>query len=172
MGPEIFGVRPGHPFLFTIPATGQRPMEFAVEGLPEGLKVDSQNGRITGSIKDRGRYVVTFRAKNVLGEAERKFTIVCGDSLALTPHMGWNSWYVWQDRVSDKNMRQAADAMVSTGLIDHGYMYVNVDDMWMVKPESTDPLLGGQPRDAEGNINPNKRFPDMKALTAYIHGRG
>ena len=86
--------------------------------------------------------------------------------------MGWNSWYVWQDRVSDQIMREAADAMVSTGLIDHGYMYVNVDDCWMVKPESNDPLLGGQPRDAEGNINPNKCFPDMKALTAYIHGRG
>ena len=171
-GARIFGVRPGHPFLFTIPATGRRPMEFAVDGLPEGLNVDPQTGQITGAIKDRGQYVVTFRAKNVLGEAQRKFTIVCGDALALTPHMGWNSWYVWQDRVTDKIMRQAADAMVFTGLIDHGYMYVNVDDMWMVKPESADPLLGGQPRDAEGHINPNKRFPDMKALTAYIHSRG
>ena len=69
-------------------------------------------------------------------------------------------------------MREAADAMVSTGLIDHGYMYVNIDDCWMVKPGSKDPLLGGQPRDAQGNVNPNKRFPDMKALTDYIHAKG
>ena len=50
-GAKVFGVRPGHPFLFTIPATGQRPMEFAVDGLPEGLKLDPQTGQITGSIE-------------------------------------------------------------------------------------------------------------------------
>ena len=70
-GAKVFGVRPEHPFLFTIPATGQRPMEFSVDQLPEGLKVDSQTGQITGFIKDRGEYVVTFRAKNALGQAER-----------------------------------------------------------------------------------------------------
>ena len=37
-GPKVFGVRPGHPFLFTIPATGERPMEFAVDDLPVGLE--------------------------------------------------------------------------------------------------------------------------------------
>ena len=61
-GARVFGVRPGHPFLFTIPATGRRPMEFAVDGLPEGLKVDPRTGQITGAIKSRGEYVVTFRA--------------------------------------------------------------------------------------------------------------
>ena len=94
-GARVFGVRPGHPFLFTIPATGRRPMEFAVDNLPAGLKVDPQTGQITGSLPDRGEYLVTFRAKNALGQAERQFKIVCGDTLALTPHMGWNSWYIW-----------------------------------------------------------------------------
>ena len=65
-------------------------------------------------------------------------------------------------------MRQAADAMVSTGMIDHGYAYVNIDDCWAVKPGSP----GQQPRDAQGNVNPNKRFPDMKAMTDYIHAKG
>ena len=83
--------------------------------------------------------MVTFRANNALGQAERKFKIVCGDTLALTPHMGWNSWYIWADHVTDKIMREAADAMVSNGMIDHGYMYVNIDDCWAVKPGSTDP---------------------------------
>ena len=63
----MFGVRPGSPFLFTIPATGQRPMEFAVEGLPDGLKVDAKTGQITGSLEKRGEYVVTFHVKNASG---------------------------------------------------------------------------------------------------------
>ncbi len=171
-GAKIFGVRPGHPFLFTIPATGQRPMEFAVDGLPAGLKVDLQTGQITGSLAARGEYVVTFHAKNALGEAKRTFKIVCGDTLALTPHMGWNSWYIWTDRVTDKILRDAADAMVASGMIQHGYMYVNVDDCWAVNPKSADPTYGGQPRNAQGNVNSNKRFPDMKALADYIHGKG
>ena len=96
-GAKIFGVRPGRPFLFTIPATGQRPMAFAVDNLPGGLKVDPQNGQITGAPAERGDYVVTVRARNALGQSERKFKIVCGDALALTPPMGWNSYYIWQD---------------------------------------------------------------------------
>ncbi len=171
-GPKIFGVRPGHPFLFTIAATGQRPMQFAVDNLPAGLHVDPQSGQITGSLAGRGQYVVTFRAKNALGQAERTFKIVCGDTLALTPHMGWNSWYIWTDHVTDKILRDAADAMVSSGMMQHGYMYVNVDDCWAVNPKSADPTYGGQPRDAQGNVHSNQRFPDMKALADYIHGKG
>jgi alpha-galactosidase len=171
-GAKVFGVRPGRPFLFTIPATGTRPMEFAVDNLPAGLTLDSHTGQITGSLKDRGDFAVTFHAKNALGQAERKFKIVCGDTLALTPHMGWNSWYIWENHVTDYIIRGAADAMVSTGMIDHGWTYINIDDCWMVKLETADPTLGGQPRDAQGNVNPNKRFPDMKALTEYIHGKG
>jgi hypothetical protein len=171
-GARVFGVRPGHPFLFTIPATGQRPMTFAVEGLPEGLKVDPQSGRITGSLKMRGDYPVTFRVTNALGQAERNFKITCGNTLALTPHMGWNSWYIWEYRVTDKIMRDAADAMVSTGMIDHGWTYVNIDDCWAVMPGSKDPGRGGEPRDAQGNVNSTPRFPDMKALADYIHDKG
>ena len=70
-GAKVFGVRPGHPFLFTIPATGQRPMQFAVDDLPAGLKVDPQTGKSPARSAKRGEYVVTFRAKNALGEAER-----------------------------------------------------------------------------------------------------
>jgi alpha-galactosidase len=86
--------------------------------------------------------------------------------------MGWNSWYVWENHVTDEIMRAAADAMVSSGMIDHGYMYVNIDDCWSVKPGSGDPTLQGEARDAQGKINSNKRFPDMRALTDYIHSKG
>ena len=86
--------------------------------------------------------------------------------------MGWNSWYIWENHVTDKIIRDAADAMVSTGMIDHGYMYVNIDDCWAVKPGAPRAELGGEPRDAQGRVNPNRRFPDMKALTDYIHALG
>jgi alpha-galactosidase len=171
-GASIFGVRPGSPFLFTIPATGDRPMRFAASHLPKGLSVDPKTGQITGAVKKRGQYVVTLKAANALGKAQRKFKIVCGDTLALTPHMGWNSWYVWENRVTDQIMREAADAMVSSGMINHGYMYVNIDDCWGVKPGASDPAIGGEPRDLEGKVNANQRFPDMKALTDYIHAKG
>jgi alpha-galactosidase len=86
--------------------------------------------------------------------------------------MGWNSWYIHYDRVTDEVMRQAADAMVSSGMADYGYMYVNIDDCWMVEPGSDDPELGGEPRDADGAIRSNGRFPDMNGLTEYIHSKG
>ncbi len=70
-GARIFGVHPGHPFLFTIPATGDRPMTFAVDHLPKGLSVDAQTGQIHGRIEQPGEYVVTFRAANQLGKAKR-----------------------------------------------------------------------------------------------------
>lgn len=171
-GPKVFGVRPGSPFLFTIPATGERPMEFAAEGLPAGLKLDAGTGQITGAVKEKGEHAVTLRAKNALGAAERGFRIVVGDQLALTPSMGWNSWYTHFISVSDKIMRDAADAMVSTGMINHGYAYVNIDEGWSIRPSSTEPDLAGEPRDAEGNIRPNRKFPDMKAMTDYIHSKG
>jgi len=171
-GARVFGVRPGSPFLFTIPATGERPMTFGVEGLPEGLMFDTATGRITGAIAAPGTHAVTFTAANRLGTASRAFKIVCGDTLALTPHMGWNSWYVWENRVTDEIMRAAADAMVASGMIDHGYMYVNIDDCWSVRPDAKDPSLLGEARDARGMVNSNGRFPDMQALTGYIHAKG
>ncbi|MGZ5497074.1 MAG: Ig domain-containing protein, partial [Candidatus Aminicenantales bacterium] len=91
-GARVFGVRPGSPFLFTIPATGERPMTFAVEDLPEGLMLDPATGQITGALAAPGSYPVTFTATNRLGRDSRPFKIVCGHTLALTPHMGWNSW--------------------------------------------------------------------------------
>jgi hypothetical protein len=72
-GAKVFGVRPGNPFMFTIPATGDRPMTFAADGLPAGLRLDPQTGFITGKIADKGEYNVTLHAKNSLGEATRGF---------------------------------------------------------------------------------------------------
>jgi len=171
-GAKVFGVRPGSPFLYTIPATGERPLAYEVKNLPAGLICNPENGQITGTIEKPGEFFVTFAVKNSKGSAERGFRIVCGDQLALTPHMGWNSWYVWENHVTDSIMRAAADAMVSSGMADHGYSYVNIDDCWSVKPETSDPSLSGKERDEAGMINSNSRFPDMRALTDYIHSKG
>ncbi len=171
-GAKVFGVRPSSPFLFTIAATGERPLRFAAENLPAGLILDAQSGQISGSLEKSGEYRVVLSAINRHGRAQRPLCIVCGERLALTPHLGWNSWYVWENHVSDAIIRAAAEAMVTSGLKDHGYMYVNIDDCWAVKPGSSDSALAGEPRDSQGRVNANRRFPDMKALTAYIHALG
>ncbi len=171
-GPKVFGVCPGNAFLFTIPATGDRPMEFSADGLPNGLTLEKATGRITGVINKRGTYVVTLKAKNALGTASREFKIVVGDQIALTPALGWNSWNCFASAVDDKKVRSAADAMVKTGLINHGWTYINIDDCWEIKPNTDDPLLMGEPRNEKGMINTNKKFPDMKALSEYIHANG
>jgi alpha-galactosidase len=171
-GAKIFGVRPGHPFLYTIAATGKRPMKFSAAGLPQGLVLDQATGRITGSISQNGKYKVILGARNDLGSNERDFEIVVGSEICLTPPMGWNSWNCWACAVDDQKVRAAADAFVKTGLINHGWTYINIDDCWEVQPDSKDPILGGAPRDKDGMINTNKKFPDMKAVGDYVHGEG
>ena len=165
-------MRPGSPFLYRIPATGQRPMAFDAENLPRGLSLDPATGIITGHMAEPGHAHVTLVAKNSRGEDRREFGILAGDTLALTPPMGWNSWYIHYNRVTDRDIRSAADAMISSGMADYGYQYVNIDDCWAMKPGSADPALSGELRDAQGRIRPNAHFPDMKALTDTIHARG
>ncbi len=173
-GPTVYGTRPGRPFLYRVPATGDRPMHFSAEGLPEGLTLDSATGVIRGTIAEPAAraYETSIVATNERGRAERAFRIVVGDTLALTPPMGWNDWYTFYEKPGDALMRKAADIMVQSGLADHGYQYVNIDDAWMGKPKSEDPDEQGPARDARGMINANRRFPDMKAMTDYIHGLG
>jgi alpha-galactosidase len=170
--PATYGAHPGRPFLYTIPAVGTRPMEFSAKGLPEGLKLDASTGRITGAIAKKGEYRVTLRAKNRHGAASSSFRIVAGDTLALTPPMGWSTWYMAYANITDAMVRAQADAMVSTGLINHGYQYINIDDGWNIKLDAKDDVIGGPPRDAAGNLRTNKNFPDMKALCDYVHSKG
>ena len=80
--------------------------------------------------------------------------------VAATPPMGWNSWNYFFGKVTDKDIRDSADEIVSTGMKDAGYVYVNIDDTWQGE------------RDANGVIHPNGKFPDMKALADYVHSKG
>ncbi|MGB2808483.1 MAG: NPCBM/NEW2 domain-containing protein [Sedimentisphaerales bacterium] len=172
-GPTVYGCRPGRPFIYRIPCTGARPIAFTARRLPRGLKLDKATGIITGTTpKKRQQYKVTLTASNSHGKAKRNFNIIVGDTLALTPPMGWNHWYTWYDRITDRHLREAADVMIASGMADYGYQYVNIDDCWMIKPGSDDPQLTGPNRHPDGTINTNARFPDMKAMTDYIHSKG
>ena len=159
-GPRVFGAKPGHPFFYHLPATGERPITFAATGLPAGLKLDATAGNVTGAATEPGHHPVAFTATNARGKAEATVDFVIGDTIALTPPMGFNTWNFFNRNISDAKIRAAADAMVSSGLIDHGWTYINIDDCWQ----------GG--RDAAGNIQGNEKFPDLKALGDYIHSKG
>jgi alpha-galactosidase len=82
------------------------------------------------------------------------------NGLARTPPMGWNSWNFFRGKVDAATVRGIADAMVATGMRDAGYVYVNIDDTWEAG------------RDTRGRILTNEKFPDMKALADYVHGKG
>lgn len=171
-GARIVGVRPGNPVLIKVAAAGDRPMTFAATYLPRGLTLNPETGIITGAVTEEGTYHAIIAAQNARGYAHRELTIVAGKTICLTPPMGWNSWNCWACAVSDDKVRMAADAMAASGLIDHGWTYINIDDCWMVQSDTSKPRVGGAPRDANGMINTNAKFPDMKALADYVHAKG
>jgi len=171
-GAKIFGVRPGSPFQFLVTATGDRPMTFSASGLPKGLKLNAKTGNITGKLTEAGTYMVNLVAKNAKGIVQRKLRVECGDRISLTPPMGWNSWNCFANEVSADKVKRAADAMVKSGLINHGWTYINIDDFWQNHRDSKDQSLRGTFRDEEGSIIPNSRFGDMKSLADYVHDLG
>ncbi len=190
-GPRVYGARPEREFLYRIPCQGERPIKFVVSGLPEGLTLDETKGIISGKTPTvKGNYEMKITARNRKGEDSCTFTIVVGDKLALTPPMGWNSWGGYMVDVSDKLVRHAADMMNERGFADVGYQYIGIDDCWMrvsqemydSRPENTVKkhlaydYVGtgtiGDMRDANGRPLPNAKFPDMKAMTDYVHSYG
>lgn len=161
-GPKVFGVRPGSPFLFTIPATGSLPLRYSARDLPAGLSVNATDGRITGTITDRTprAYQVTVSVSNSLGTVHRELRIVVGDEIALTPPMGWNSWNCWARVVDADKLLKTARSMAER-LKGHGWTYINVDDSWQ-----------GRRSGPELAIQPNEKFPDMAKMIEEIHAMG
>lgn len=84
------------------------------------------------------------------------------ENLAPTPPMGWNSWNHFACDINEQTIKEMADVMVSSGMKDAGYVYINIDDCWHAE------------RDSLGFIHPNKeRFPSgMKAVSDYVHSKG
>jgi alpha-galactosidase len=161
-GPKVFGVRPGNPIVFTIPATGDRPMTFSASDLPKGVKLDAQTGRLSGSIKKAGTYKLTLEARNKSGKATREFKIVVGEKIALTPPMGWNHWNIFGTRISQEKVFAQAQAMVSSGLINHGWTYLNIDDGWQGK-------RGGE---FHAILEDTATFQNMQLLCDQVHAMG
>lgn len=157
-GARVFGARPGHPIVFSVTATGERPMRFSPHGLlPHGVTLDSTTGVLGGRIDKPGTYEIPGVAENARGRGERTLRLVVGEGIALTPPLGWNSfaWNVTQAQV------EGAAKVLSERLRDHGWLYVNVDDTWQGK------------RGGELNaIQPNRKFPDIKGMVDRIHALG
>ncbi len=84
------------------------------------------------------------------------------EHLADTPQMGWSSWNKFQTNINETLIKDIADRMVSLGLVDAGYVYLNLDDGWHGE------------RDERGFIHEDpEKFPSgMKALADYLHAKG
>ncbi len=136
-------------------------MTFSATGLPEGLSLDGASGRITGSVNHAGEFDVKLTATNSLGSDTKNLHVIIGDKIALTPPMGWNSWNCWAWTVSQEKVLKSARAMAASGLANHGWTYINIDDSWQG-------TRGGEFNALQGN----ERFPDMKGLCDQIHGMG
>ena len=160
-GPLVFGVRPGSPLIFRLPFSGERPISFAVEGLPEGATLDRDNGVLGGKVTRPGTYSLTLIARNAHGTVRQPFTLKVGPEIGLTPPMGWNSWNCWGLSVSQEKVMSSAAAILNKGLADYGYHYINIDDAWQA-PE----------RNPDGSIAANENFPDIKGMADWLHAKG
>ncbi|GAB4038908.1 NPCBM/NEW2 domain-containing protein [Spirosoma gilvum] len=159
--PSVVGATPNNSFLYIIAASGERPMTFTANGLPAGLSLDEKTGIITGNVAKQGTYAVRLQARNALGEATKTLKIKIGDTISLTPPIGWNGWNSWARNIDQGKVMASADAMVKMGLRDHGWTYINIDDAWQGKR--------GGPLNA---IQPNEKFPRFKDMVDYIHSLG
>ncbi|OYU54792.1 MAG: alpha-galactosidase [Chitinophagaceae bacterium BSSC1] len=159
--PKVFGARPGNPFLFTVVATGEAPIQYSVSNLPKGLSIDSKTGIITGVLSSKATYAVTMKASNKYGKAEKPLLIKIGDTISLTPPIGWNGWNSWAREIDKEKVVASAKAMVSMGLSSHGWTYINIDDAWQ-----------GQRGGKYNALQANEKFPDFKKMIDEIHGMG
>lgn len=171
-GAKVIGATPGKPFLFPVATSGKRPIKFQANGLPQGLNLDENTGIISGTCNQPGTYNVEIKATNSEGTYKETIEIDLNGNLALTPHMGWNSWYIYGPYVTQDIMEKSAKAMHDIGLINFGYNFVNIDDGWQINVRSGNPEVDGPPRNSDGTIRPNENFPDMKKLADYIHNFG
>jgi hypothetical protein len=160
-GPAVYGLRPGSPLIFRLAFSGEKPMRYHVEGLPEGIVLDEEKGALSGSCKEEGDYRLLLTATNGEGSTTAPFTLKVGRQIGLTPPMGWNSWNCWGLSVSQEKVMASAQALIDKGLADYGYAYMNIDDAWE-----------GDERTPDGRITANEKFPDMKALGDWLHANG
>ncbi len=182
--PGIIGIRLNTPVLFTVSAVGQPPIRYAAKGLPRGLNLDAETGQIRGTVTQVGTHTLTVTAKNAMGTDSRKIQLVAGDTVCLTPPLGWNSYDCFGDNVVESeilaNARYAHD-----NLLPHGWEYIIVDYRWYDPNAATPPNNPNAHKDAiltmdqYGRLEPApNRFPSaangkgFKPLADTIHGMG
>lgn len=182
--PITFGVRPGTPILYTVTAVGKGPITFQAKGLPKGVTLDPESGRITGMLPQSGIYKVALTAKNAAGTDTRQLLLSVGDAIALTPPLGWNSYDCYGDDVTEAEVLANA-RYLKEHLQPYGWEYVVVDYRWY------DPAASDAPNDANkhqgqgltmdkfGRLCPApNRFPSaangvgFKALADTVHAMG
>ena len=164
VGPKVLGVYPNTPFLHTLGAVNVgNNKSFFVDGLPSGLSLEAETGILSGTAPDEGVYDMVIIVSGSEGNDTSQFQLHCSDTPALTPPMGWNSWNKYGGNVNAQLIKQMADALVSSGLRNFGYQYVNIDDNWSNKD-----------RDSNGDIVPKSdKFPDgVKEVVDYCHALG
>lgn len=194
-GPRLYGARPGKEFLYTIPASGARPMQFEVKNLPKGVQINKINGVISGIIKKEGEYIIELVAQNEFGKTSRSFTLVIGKKLALTPPMGWSSWYSFGRNVTLDKVIRSAEIMKEKGLQNYGWSVIEIDDPWTNQPEKDDliwnqlktkagevygyyegpdnlPERKGLLRNSKGELLPNIFFASIKKFPEIMHQMG
>jgi len=141
--------------------TGAQLRQVNYDGTVQGEKIELTS-QFTGRDPVKG---IAERSKPEAALPPAKLPLpplhdVTDNAQARTPPMGWNSWNKFAGKIDDRTVREIADAMATSGMKDAGYIYVNIDDTWE------------GPRDAQGNITSNLKFPDMKALAEYVHSKG
>lgn len=129
LGPSVVAAKPASAFLYAVPATGQTPLTFAATGLPAGLTLATATGTIAGTTPAAGSYSVMVTVSNAAGSAQAALTLVSGDTLSLTPPMGWNSYDSFGASVTESEVMAAAQAQKAQ-LQPFGWNYVVVDFRW------------------------------------------
>ena len=158
----LFGVRPGSPIIYRFPVSGEKPMRFSSDNLPDGLQLSENDGALSGRIDKPCELTFNVTAENAHGQASQQFTLKVGEHMiGLTPPMGWNSWNCWGLSVSQEKVMSSAQAMIDKGLADYGYGYINIDDGWEADE-----------RNPDGTIEANQKFPSMKGMIDWLHERG
>jgi alpha-galactosidase len=159
--PKVFGAKPGNPFMYFIAATGEKPMVFKSTHLPEGLKLDSLTGHITGVVHKKGVFPVELVAQNSLGSHKQKVVFKISDTISLTPPMGLNGWNSWAREIDLQKVIASSKALLNNRLIDYGWHYINIDDAWQG-------LRGGE----FGGLLANEKFPSFDKMIDTLHGWG
>ncbi len=184
-GPVIIGMHPGAPLIYSFAVSGESPLSFSTRNLPDGLQLDPRTGIITGTLTKPGEYQFRAMAKNAAGRAQAEIKIICGEQLALTPPMGWNSYDAFGDSVTESETLANAEWM-REHLHPFGWDTVVVDFRWYdPHPTGDDRLLNSTrtgavlAADEFGRLLPAPdRFPSatngpgFKPLADQLHSLG